>query len=129
MLTLVDWTVFDHAFSLARQTSERIEEATSPFVHDDGDLCYLETEGWTHGFVVRADCELTNVFSVNPGHGDEIVTRALAAGATHLDCFDGYLPGFYARHGFVETSREPNWTDGEPDVVFMALPAGSELHR
>jgi len=76
------------------------------------------------GFVVR-DGELVGVFSTRKGAGDVIMRDALAAGAVRLDCFDGYLPAFYARHGFRETSREPNWTPGGPDVVYMALDAAT----
>lgn len=63
--------------------------------------------------------ELIGVFSDVKGRGDEIVEDAIFHGANTLDCFDGYLPGFYERHGFTEVNRVPNWTPGEPDVVFM----------
>jgi hypothetical protein len=54
------------------------------------------------------------------GRGDALVSDAIARGAKHLNCFDGYLPTLYARHGFVEVRREPNWTEGGPDIVYMA---------
>ena len=76
------------------------------------------------GFVVR-DGELVGVFSTRKGAGDVIMRDALDAGAVRLDCFDGYLPAFYARHGFRETHREENWTPGGPDVVYMALDAAT----
>ena len=69
------------------------------------------------------DGELCGVFSTVKGRGDAIMRDALTAGAVRLDCFDGYLPGFYARHGFRETHREENWTPGGPDVVYMSLDA------
>ena len=46
---------------------------------------------------------------------------AIASGARTLDCFDDFLPGFYARFGFVEVRRESNWTPGKEDVVYMVL--------
>jgi hypothetical protein len=70
------------------------------------------------GYALK-DGELVSVFAVTKGAGDDIVRSAISNGATSLDCFDGYLPKFYARHGFKEVKREPNWTAGGPDVVYM----------
>lgn len=53
------------------------------------------------------------------GIGDWLVREAISLGAEKLDCFDGYLPGFYAKHGFREILREPNITDLRGDVVWM----------
>ena len=39
--------------------------------------------------------------------------------ARTLDCFDGFLPDFYAEFGFVEYKREPNWDPKGADVVYM----------
>ena len=71
------------------------------------------------GFAISENGELTSVFSSIKGKGDTIMKEAIKQGAKHLDCFDGYLPTFYARHGFQEVRREKNWTEGEPDVVYM----------
>ena len=71
------------------------------------------------GFAVSENGELTSVFSAIQGKGDTIMREAIKQGAKHLDCFDGYLPTLYARHGFHEVRREANWTKGEPDVVYM----------
>ena len=72
----------------------------------------------------REDTELCSVFSTVKGRGDGIMTTATGLADTMgldltLNCFDGYLTGFYARYGFVETERFPNWIEGEPDVVYM----------
>ena len=72
------------------------------------------------GFVVTADGEIVGLWSATRGRGRDLVADAIAAGGSHLDCFDGYLPTLYAAHGFTETYREPNWTPGGPDVVWMA---------
>lgn len=45
----------------------------------------------------------------------------LAKGAQTLDCFDGFLPDFYSKFGFVGYKREPNWVPGKADVVYMRL--------
>ena len=42
-------------------------------------------------------------------------------GVQYLDCFDGFLPSYYEKFGFVEYKREANWTEGGPDVVYMRM--------
>lgn len=121
---MIEWHEVSHLtfgiiFEDARLRSDQIREATSEDV-PEGRSCFL-SEDLLSGFVISEDGELTNVFSLERGRGDALVTAAIDHGASHLDCFDGYLPTLYARHGFVETSREANWTPGQPDVVFMAL--------
>jgi hypothetical protein len=71
------------------------------------------------GYAISENGELTSVFSCIKGKGDIIMQDAIQNGARHLDCFDGYLPSFYQKHGFKETRREQNWTAGQPDVVYM----------
>lgn len=107
----------------AQRESTLIADATT---HADdltlyvADRAYL-TEGGLSGYVVRDTGELVGVFSRVRGQGDTLVRSAIYHGATHLDCFDGYLPTLYGRHGFTETHREGNWTPGGPDVVYMTL--------
>lgn len=110
---------FAEAFNGARRLDTRIMAATSPFEHVDGTTYRLTDDGLS-GYAVRPDGELVYVFSLVRGRGDEIVTRAIQNGATYLDCFDGHLVTLYGRHGFVEVKREPNWTPGGPDVVYMS---------
>lgn len=125
-------------FQTARERDSRVTSATSPLpaeatgantytlVVDDqtGDL--YGTEVVVGGYVLHAGedtcqrVDLRHVFG--PGYGGFIVRDAIRSGAEALDCFDGFLPAFYASHGFAEYAREANWTEGEPDVVFMALP-------
>lgn len=126
MFRIVPELTFGFAFNQARATSDLICDSTSTF---DGpsEALYFLAEDWRAGFSIRPDGELVYVFSLDRGHGDDIMRAALANGARRLDCFDGYLVEFYARHGFEVTAREPNWTPGGPDVVFMALPAGHEI--
>lgn len=115
---------FRQCFDRARFRSDLIRESTSEFVAERGASYFVTSDGVEYaGFVIRPDGDLTNVFSTARGMGAAIVERAIEHGAETLDCFDGYLPSLYARHGFVEYAREPNWTPGGPDVVFMALPS------
>lgn len=124
-----DPILFEFCYNLARKASARIHAATSPYVFTPGTRYYLNSghDHGTAGYAISETGELTFVFSTRRGQGDALLALALADGARHLDCFDGYLVEFYGRHGFVETHRESNWTEGEPDVVFMALPAGTEI--
>lgn len=72
------------------------------------------------GYAIKPDGELVSVFSAAKGRGNDIVSHAIENGATKLDNFDGHLTDLYKRHGFEEYRREPNYTPGEPDVVYMA---------
>jgi len=119
----VSKTVFLAVFAEARKSSEKISNATSP-VYDvaeattDEDGFYLDFNG-RYGFIVKRDGELIALFSMVRRSGDELVRQAVERGADRLDCFDGYLTGFYGRNGFMEVNRVANWTPGQPDVVFM----------
>lgn len=115
-------TTFALYFGAAREVNPKIREATSEFSHVPGTRYFLASEDHFYGYAVRPDGELVFVWSAHPGHGAEIVEHAITHGATHLDCFDGYLVTLYSRHGFERVTSLPNWTPGEPDVVFMARP-------
>lgn len=90
-------------------------EAMQPFLHPDKQS----------GFVVKPDSEVTSLFSLARGRGDDLTRGAISEGARKLDNFDlrGKLPELYGRHGFSEYDRVPNWTPGEPDVSFMKMGA------
>lgn len=123
MMAIVDSTMFETFYSAARDESDQIADATSPFGEQPiGVHTYRVALDGRSGYCVRSNGDLVYVFSLEKGRGDAMLAKALQDGAETLDCFDGYLPGFYARHGFVEYAREANWTAGGPDVVFMALP-------
>jgi len=118
----VEKSVFDEALNAAREKSDRVREATSPVDELPPDGLYVLSRDWQSGYGVTKDDELIGLFSLAPGRGEAMVNEATGFdGATKLDCFDGFLPGFYARFGFVEYKREPNWTEGGPDVVYMKL--------
>lgn len=78
--------------------------------------------GVNAGYVIAPGGELVGLYSSQRGHGDDLVSDAIANGAVHLDCFDGYLVTLYQRHGFERVTSLPNWTPDGPDVVYMALP-------
>ena len=120
----VDRETFVREFVAARLTNPEIRNATSADVADRTGMYRLAIEYGrvVGGYAVQVNAEfkieLCNLWG--PGYGSRLVGDALHNGAEVLDCFDGFLPEFYARHGFVEVTREPNWTPGGPDVVFMA---------
>lgn len=81
---------------------------------------YFLTDDVRSGFGVTPDGTLVGLFSLERGRGEDLVSQATEEGACLLDCFDGFLPSFYARLGWTEVAREANWTPGAPDIVFMA---------
>lgn len=83
--------------------------------------CYLSADNQA-GFAITAQGELIALHSAVGGRGTYLVGEAVALGATHLDCFDGYLRSLYEKHGFVAYKTEPNWTEGQPDIVHMRQP-------
>lgn len=125
----VSMRVFRFNFNFFREDHKHAE-ATSEFPVDGlgvGTVYYL-SEDFDSGYAIRANGELVHVFSRVPGRGDQLVESAVENGAYRLDCFDGYLPSLYARHGFVEYDREDNWTPGEPDVVYMYRPCDNHYY-
>ena len=103
----------------AQRLSETVRGATTPADKLFATEYCLSDDGLS-GFAL-CNNELVGVFSLVKGRGDRLVSEAVFYGAQFLDCFDGYLPTLYAKHGFYETSRVPNWTAGGPDVVYMSL--------
>lgn len=121
----VSQTEFLQALKHAQATSLKVQKATSPWDEvqaglGDFDQYFLGTGGML-GFVIKQGGELVAVFSLVKGMGDSIMKAAIANGATHLDCFEGYLTEFYKRHGFCSYKIVPNWTKGEPSVHFMKV--------
>lgn len=112
---------FDFFFGMARENSPAVAAATSDFEHVAGTTYWASPAGMS-GYAVRNDGELVYVFSLERGRGAELVASAIHNGASHLDCFDGYLVTLYSHAGFAKVTSLPNWTDGEPDVVYMARP-------
>ena len=97
-----------------------IKQATTPWNEIDlSSNFYIAGYPAFMGYAISENGELTSVFSCIKGKGDTIMQDAIQNGAKHLDCFDGYLPSFYQRHGFKEVRRELNWTAGQPDIIYM----------
>ncbi|MET9861979.1 hypothetical protein ABZY93_22180 [Streptomyces smyrnaeus] len=109
------------ALAAARATSELIASATSKPDEMPTGARYFLSWDLRSGYGVTREGTLIGLFSVERGRGHDMVKDAIANGADNLDCFDGFLPDYYRQYGFVETDRVPNWTQGEPDVVFMGL--------
>lgn len=126
--------IFIDNLKFARFTNRMVELNTSTPKEvvengDIGDVYFLADHISTNGlitpncmgFCIRGTGELVALFSTKKGFGDYLVRTAIRKGARHLNCFDGYLVKFYKRNGFVVMKREPNWTKGEPDVVYMVV--------
>lgn len=123
IMSSVDRETFCALFAVAR-LDETVRDATSPDVAARTGMyrVAISDDLVVGGYALQVNSdfriELCNLWG--PGYGSRLVSDALHNGAEVLDCFDGFLPEFYARHGFHETAREPNWTQGAPDVVYMA---------
>jgi len=87
------------------------------------------------GFYIDKDGEIGNLVVNEPtgrGIGADLLRCAIKLGGTHLQCFDGFLPGYYGRFGFIRSGRQ-SWNDefapegwdyaknGRPNVVYMEL--------
>ncbi len=110
----------------AQVAHKHIREATTDSIHvydaDHNGAEYYISEDCESGFAIKANGELCMVFSTVKGRGAHLIKNAIYRGATHLDCFDGFLPTFYAKHGFIEVGSEPNYNGAHlPRVVYMAL--------
>lgn len=110
---------FKLALRQARKYSFLIDEMTSDPDDMPATARYVLSEDGLSGYGVTMAGTLIGLFSRVKGRGDELVTNAKGDGAKLLDCFDGYLTTLYARHGFTEYDRKPNWQAGAPDVVYM----------
>lgn len=118
---------FVYRAALAAASDPRIAASiTDPYDYGPADLskatCFLAFQDsvCVGGFMVLED-ELCCLWSTVRGVGSFLVRHAITEGATVLNCFDGGLVDYYRKHGFEEYCRTPNWTEGEPDVVFMEL--------
>lgn len=134
MIAEVSPAAFYNAVNFARQTLRQplaLNLTLHPEHHYQNARCFHDSARRA-GFAVL-DGELINVFSQAKSWGDCLVTAGVALGAKRLDCFDGYLPTLYQKHGFIEVDRAawddayapPGWRKdlwGTPDVVFMKLP-------
>ena len=120
----VDLMTYLIRVATAQMESEIIKDNTSPAAEIADSIpngnYYLSDDG-NSGYAIDPSGYAGGLFSTVKGRGDMLVKSAIGNGARNLDCFDGYLPKLYARHGFVEYKREANWTPGGPDVVFMHL--------
>lgn len=111
---------FAHAVAFAMTVSPRVDEYLSHGTDYSQHACFLSPDGLA-GFAISPRGDLQSVFNIGgPGVGRALVEDAAYFGATTLDCFDGFLPPFYASMGWHEIRREANWTPGGPDVVYMA---------
>lgn len=115
----VDYPTFLFAMGRASVTNPRITDACSDAAELPPEAAYYLNATGTAGFGITGSGELIAVFAAHPGHGAGMVDLAVRLGATHLNCFDGPLVEYYDRHGFRVVERQPNWVDGQPDVVWM----------
>ena len=118
---LVPFEVYISALTAAR-SDRLVANATSAPEEMPRDARYFLSATGLTGYGITPEGTLIGLFSLEK-RGRVAVEEAIENGVTNLDCFDGFLPAYYSRFGFVETRRVANWTPGAPDVVFMSLVA------
>lgn len=118
----VEYSEYAADLKAAREQSPRVKEATTPPEDMPTDALYILSEDGKSGYGVTSGKELIGLFSLIKGRGGEMMFDAINLDEVqYLDCFDGFLPSHYEQYGFVEYKREPNWTEGGPDVVYMRM--------
>jgi hypothetical protein len=120
----------------ARKDDKRINDYTHLYTPEEYAQMktFLSPDGKS-GFAIKPDGDIVSAFSSDKGGGrlDNIMKTAISHGGTKLDAFDKLatetkgLPDLYSKHGFKEVKREPNWTKGDPDVVYMENPQAKLL--
>jgi len=109
-------------FLLSREKVSRqnvLSHLTENEIIESNARIFLSNDG-KNGFMLSVENDIQNLFSLNHD-GKQTVKKAILEGGKTLDCFAGFLDKFYESFGFKITSREKNWTEGQPDVVFMSL--------
>lgn len=136
----VDKALYLNNLEFAQAYNDKVREATTPAneLATNDKTFYLgslsDLNGITYpnmaGYAIdNKTGELTGLFSTYKGFGTQLVFMAILNGATNLDCFDGFLVDFYKSFGFEETKREKNWTEGQPDVVYMTYPTRAFIRQ
>lgn len=113
---------FSDAISQAIKERPMIKDFISDYSPEDFDKFKTFLSGdKKSGFAIKPDGDLINVFSSDKGRGDAIMLDAINQKPKTLDAYDvkDKLPELYGKYGFNEIKREPNWTPGGPDVVYM----------
>lgn len=124
-------------FEAAKQANTRTENLAPKELAEYGAANVFLAEDGAMGFMVK-EGDLQNVFNNSGirGAGREMLLSAVEQhGARTLDCYDGFLPEYYSKAGFVEVARlkfvdeyaPPGWDFdalGRPDVVIMAYQGG-----
>jgi hypothetical protein len=126
-------------FIMARDASTRPYFLT-PYTKEELKNFDLRLNQEGVGYALTPQKDLVNVFNNSgvKGAGVDAVIQAIKDGAKTLDCFDGFLPEYYKKFGFVEIKRSPwnpeyapmNWpveTYGTPDVVYMQYKGGRNV--
>ena len=117
MINKVTVDEFNEALSFVRSIYDDVKDNTVESV-TDGATYYLSDDRLS-GVGVSVNGELIALFSKGSVRGNELVKKAIESDASHLNCFDNGLVEYYVKFGFRPYKRKPNWTQGEPDVVYM----------
>jgi hypothetical protein len=116
--------------------SSRGEMLTEYSLEELEDMLTFKLDGYDIGYALKKGDgdeynEIVSVFNNSgiKGIGDALIKSAIKNGGRYLDHYDGFLSGFYSKHGFEEYKRDkfdpqydPNgeFRDkyGESDIIY-----------
>jgi hypothetical protein len=116
--------------------SSRGEMLSEYSLEDLEDMLTFKLDGYDIGYALKKSedneyNEIVSVFNNSgiKGIGDELIQSAIKNGGRYLNHYDGFLSGFYSKHGFEEYKRDkfdpqydPNgeFRDkyGESDIIY-----------
>lgn len=116
--------------------SSRSEMLTDYTIEDLDEMLTFKLDGYDIGYALkRGDSEeyneIVSVFNNSgvKGVGDDLIQSAIRNGGRYLDHYDGFLSGFYSKHGFEEYKRDkfdPQYDPtgefrdkyGEADIIY-----------
>ena len=108
-----DFTNDPEAFLESLQKSSRKEMLTDYTIEDLENMKTYKLDGYDIGYALKQDDEgnfneIVSVFNNSgiKGVGDDLIQSAIRNGGRYLDHYDGFLSGFYSKHGFEEYKRD-----------------------
>jgi hypothetical protein len=131
-----EFTNDPESFLRSLQKSSRKEMLTDYTVEDLENMKTYKLDGYDIGYALKQDDEgnyneIVSVFNNSgiKGLGDDLIQSALRNGGRYLDHYDGFLSGFYSKHGFEEYKRDkfdPQYDPtgefrdkyGEADIIY-----------
>ena len=122
------------AFLDSIKKSSRKEMLTDYTIEDLENMKTYKLDGYDIGYALKQDDEgnyneIVSVFNNSgiKGIGDDLIQSAIRNGGRYLDHYDGFLSGFYSKHGFEEYKRDKFDPQYDPTGEFRAKYGPSDI--